>query len=360
MGTCPSSLLANKAMLMLSVEAARYIIRTSPCIGAVSVGKVSTNFFISWSVAAAFCVHYIFFLSVQLLSTLKKGRDLSVPFERNRLKAANFPLRLCILRIQLPPKINIDSCHSHDILKFQNLWCIIKRDEMMAKQKGTEKPWSENRVPIVFGYICENTTALRREELNGPNCNLDIDGFCNGGELPGMVRVGSVTYFQDHKWYDELADRKLKDETLALKTKIEGSWGHATPGVLKFCKWLKSYFENFHEIENEVLTGSYANIKTEWTNNPYLDINHTLGRDYEATNTGCTQENKEHKGDPILEPSNYKVRRFEMMKYSFNDDEEYITIKESQYLNHSKDSLDAYRELLRLINEGWVVTTPEE
>ncbi|GKC27535.1 hypothetical protein Tco_1034829 [Tanacetum coccineum] len=158
-------------------------------------------------------------------------------------------------------------------------------------------------------------------------------------KLPRMVRVGSMTYFQDHMWYDELADGKLKDETLALKTKIEGSWGDATPGVLKFCKWLKNCFENFHEIEYEVLVklqecwwkvnayeialftrienferGSYANIKTEWTNNTYLDINRTFGRDYEATNTGCTQENQEHKGNPIPEPSNCKVRRFEMMK----------------------------------------------
>nr|GEZ22945.1 hypothetical protein [Tanacetum cinerariifolium] len=50
--------------------------------------------------------------------------------------------------------------------------------------------------------------------------------------------------------------------------------------------------------------------------------------------------------DPTLEPSYCKIRRFEMMKYSCNDDEEYITIKESEYLNHSKDSLDAYQELL--------------
>ncbi|GKA77161.1 reverse transcriptase domain-containing protein [Tanacetum coccineum] len=184
-------------------------------------------------------------------------------------------------------------------------------------------------------------------------------------------------------WYDELADGKLKDETLALKSKIEGSWGDATPGVLKFCKWLKSCFENFHEIEYEVLVklqecwwkvnaheiapftrmenfrrGSYANIKTKWTNNPYLDINRIFGRDYEASNISCTQENQ--KDNRIPEPSNCKVRRFEMMKYSFNDDEEYITIKESEYLNHSKDSLDAYQELLRLIDDGWVVTTPDD
>ncbi|GJR81952.1 hypothetical protein Tco_0152737 [Tanacetum coccineum] len=72
------------------------------------------------------------------------------------------------------------------------------------------------------------------------------------------------------------------------------------------------------------------------------------------------QEDQGHKDDPIPEPSNCKVRRFEMMKYSFDDDEEYITIKESEYIKHSKDSLDAYQELLRLIDDGWVMTTPEE
>ncbi|GKB87567.1 hypothetical protein Tco_0959839, partial [Tanacetum coccineum] len=189
--------------------------------------------------------------------------------------------------------------------------------------------------------------------------------------------------FQDHMWYDELADGKLKDETLALKAKIEGPWGDATPRVVKFCRRLKSCFENFHELEYEVLVklqecwwkvnaheiapftrmenfgrGPYANIKTEWASNPYLDINRTFGRDYEGNNIGCTQENQGRMGNPIIEPSNYKVRRFEMMKYSFDDDEEYITIKESEYLKHSKDSLDAYQELLHLINEGWVVTTP--
>ncbi|GJU59411.1 zinc finger, CCHC-type containing protein [Tanacetum coccineum] len=61
----------------------------------VSVAN-TTSFFISWSAAADSCVHYMFFLSVQLLSTLKKGRDLSAPFDKNQLRAANFPLRLCM------------------------------------------------------------------------------------------------------------------------------------------------------------------------------------------------------------------------------------------------------------------------
>ncbi|GJX71551.1 hypothetical protein Tco_0308722 [Tanacetum coccineum] len=201
--------------------------------------------------------------------------------------------------------------------------------------------------------------------------NIDIDLFTYDIQnfkayyeykQEGMVRVGSMTYFQDHGWYDELANGKLKDETLALKTKIEGSWGDATPGVLKFCRWLKGRFNNFHELEYEenFKRGPYANIKTEWGNNPPLDANHIFERDREASNVGCNQEDQGHKDDPIPEPLNCKVRRFKMMKYLIDNDEEYITIKESEYLKHLKDSLNAYRELLRLIDDGWVVTTPGE
>ncbi|GJX90876.1 hypothetical protein Tco_0344202 [Tanacetum coccineum] len=119
--------------------------------------------------------------------------------------------------------------------------------------KGTEEPWSENGVPYqLCDHICE-PYRFKNEETKWPTCTSDIDGFFNGGEIPGMVRVGNITYFQDHKWYDELVNGKLKDETLALKAKIEGSWGDATLGVMKFCGWLKNSFENFHDLDYEVL-----------------------------------------------------------------------------------------------------------
>nr|GFD20068.1 hypothetical protein [Tanacetum cinerariifolium] len=56
-----------------------------------------------------------------------------------------------------------------------------------------------------------------------PTCSSDIDGFCNDGDLPGMIWVGSMTYFQDHKWYDKIADERLKEETLMHKAKVEES-----------------------------------------------------------------------------------------------------------------------------------------
>ncbi|GKF28193.1 hypothetical protein Tco_0094535, partial [Tanacetum coccineum] len=86
-------------------------------------------------------------------------------------------------------------------------------------------------------YELNNTVTRDLEEPwldNGVPYQLYIDGFCNGGELhTGMVRFECMTYFQDHKWYDELADGKLKEETLIHKAKVKESWGDATPGVIK-------------------------------------------------------------------------------------------------------------------------------
>nr|GEX84512.1 hypothetical protein [Tanacetum cinerariifolium] len=132
--------------------------------------------------------------------------------------------------------------------------------------KDLEEPWLDNGVPYqLCDHICE-PYHFKNEITKRPMYSSDIDGFSNGGELPGMVRVTSMTYFQDHKW------------------------GH-----------------------------------------------------------------EERRDDPTHELSVCKIRRFEMRNYSFNADEEYIIIKESEYVNHSKDNLEAYQELLRIIDEGWVV-----
>nr|GEW99192.1 hypothetical protein [Tanacetum cinerariifolium] len=92
----------------------------------------------------------------------------------------------------------------------------------------------------------------------------------------------------------------------------------------------------------------------------YLEVNNIFGGNYDTSNTQVNQGHEEHIDDPTLESSVCKIRRFKMMKCSFNADEEYIAIKESEYLNHLKENLDAFRELLRIIDEGWVMATPDE
>ncbi|GKB84637.1 hypothetical protein Tco_0956909 [Tanacetum coccineum] len=83
-----------------------------------------------------------------------------------------------------------------------------------------EEPWLDNEVPYQLCYhICEQY-RFKNGKTKWPTCSLDIDGFCNGGELPGMVRVGCMTYFKDHKWYDELIDGKLEEEALMHKARF--------------------------------------------------------------------------------------------------------------------------------------------
>ncbi|GKA44237.1 reverse transcriptase domain-containing protein [Tanacetum coccineum] len=51
--------------------------------------------------------------------------------------------------------------------------------------------------------------------------------------------------------------------------------------------------------------------------------------------------------------------RFEMIKYSFGQDEEYVAIKENEYedlTSTSEDACRAYQEIFRMMDEGWMVT----
>ncbi|GJY69666.1 hypothetical protein Tco_0472648 [Tanacetum coccineum] len=51
------------------------------------------------------------------------------------------------------------------------------------------------------------------------------------------------------------------------------------------------------------------------------------------------------------------IRRFEMIKYSFGDDEEYVAIKENQFddlTSTSKDAIHAYQEIFLTMDEGWM------
>ncbi|GJR95048.1 hypothetical protein Tco_0267222 [Tanacetum coccineum] len=217
------------------------------------------------------------------------------------------------------------------------------------------EPWLDNGVPYqLFDHIYE-PYRFKNGITKWPTYSSDIDGFCNGGELPGIVRVRNMTYFQDYKWYDELANGKLKDETLMHKARVEESWGNATLGVIKLCAWMINSFGNFHELDYNVLVKlqecwwkinahevapftrlesygqrPYANFKTEKTHDPYLDINRIFDKIYDTSNASNIQDNQGHeerRDDPTYKPAVCKIKRFKMMKYSFNAKEEYIAIK---------------------------------
>ncbi|GJY48532.1 hypothetical protein Tco_0438488, partial [Tanacetum coccineum] len=202
--------------------------------------------------------------------------------------------------------------------------------------RDAEESWLDKGVPYpLCDHICE-PYRFKNEVTKWLTCSSDIDGFCNGGKIPGMVRVRSMTYFQDHKCF-----RNFHELDYNVLVKLQECW------------WKINAHEvtPFTRLESYGLK-SYANIKTEKAHNPYLEVINIFGRNYDTSKAQDNQGHEERRDDPTLKPSVCKIRRLEMMKYSFNADEEYIAIKESKYLKHSKDNLKAYQELLRIIDEG--------
>ncbi|GJR35064.1 hypothetical protein Tco_1210748 [Tanacetum coccineum] len=64
----------------------------------------------------------------------------------------------------------------------------------------------------------------------------------------------------------------------------------------------------------------------------------------------------------IHEPPMCDIRRFVMVKYSFGQDEEYVAIREDEYNDSTRgnnDACRAYREIFRVIDEGWTVSRAE-
>ncbi|GKC66176.1 hypothetical protein Tco_1098774 [Tanacetum coccineum] len=107
----------------------------------------------------------------------------------------------------------------------------------------------------------------------------------------------------DYEWYNKLADGNLKEEALKQKAIYEKSWGDASQN--------EERCELFDDQERPV----------------------------------CN------------------IRRFEMIKYSFGEDEEYVAIKEHEYDDLTKstneDACRTYQEIFRMMDGGWMVTRAE-
>ncbi|GKC26109.1 hypothetical protein Tco_1033403, partial [Tanacetum coccineum] len=198
-----------------------------------------------------------------------------------------------------------------------------------------EEPWFEDGVSYeVCDHICE-PFRFKNGKAKWPTYNSNEDGFCNGGELSRMVRIGYMTYFQDYEWYNELAGDNLKEEALKQKAIYERSWGDASQSEMNFCAWLKRSFGNFHELDYELLNASnMSNVQDE------------------ERNERCNLFNDTTHNAPVC-----KIRRFKMIKYSFRQDEEYVAIKECEYDDLTKtneNACRAYQEIFCIIDEGWV------
>ncbi|GJW47515.1 retrovirus-related pol polyprotein from transposon TNT 1-94 [Tanacetum coccineum] len=119
--------------------------------------------------------------------------------------------------------------------------------------------------------------------------NKDVpwgDGYCNGGNLPRAYIIGNQLHYQDYEWYEALEDCKLKDEALRNKA------------IMDIKKDDESRYEQ----------------KRQW--NTYTNYDDAYEENHE--------HNKSEELCEIQEQPVCNIRRYMMIKYSFNDDEEYV------------------------------------
>ncbi|GJX64280.1 hypothetical protein Tco_0298623 [Tanacetum coccineum] len=116
-----------------------------------------------------------------------------------------------------------------------------------------------------------------------------------------------------------LEDCKLKDEALRNKAIMEGS--------------IKEDDESRYEQKRQWNT--YTNYDDAY------EINH--------------EHNKSEELCEIQERPVCNIRRYMMIKYSFNDDEEYVAVKKDEYddlIVTRKEACRAYQEIFQIMDEG--------
>ncbi|GJY40271.1 retrovirus-related pol polyprotein from transposon TNT 1-94 [Tanacetum coccineum] len=124
--------------------------------------------------------------------------------------------------------------------------------------------------------------------------------YCNGGNLPSAYHIGNSLHYQDLEWYEALEDSELKDEALRNKAIMEGliSDDESSNDCWERWKIHEIYYHDYDE-------GEYKN------------------ETHEEEHELCGIETHQV---PVCQ-----IKRYKMIKYSFNDEEEYVAIKEDEY-----------------------------
>nr|GEX56624.1 hypothetical protein [Tanacetum cinerariifolium] len=162
-----------------------------------------------------------------------------------------------------------------------------------------EKPWADTGVwtePTPVKH-CYKPFNYKNGCSEWPTCSWRDDGYCNRGNLLGAYIVGNTLRMIDYN--DESSNQGWR-------------------------RW-----DNY-EITNH---------DNEYENEHGDEKRHELCDDATQELPVCT------------------IRRFEMIKYSFEQDKDYVAVKEGEYedlMSTSKDECRAYQEIFCMMEEGWM------
>ncbi|GJY73063.1 hypothetical protein Tco_0477494 [Tanacetum coccineum] len=151
------------------------------------------------------------------------------------------------------------------------------------------------------------------------------DRYCNGGNLPGTYIIGNQLHYLDYEWYVAFKDSKLRNETLRNTAIMEGFINEDKSCYEQKRRW--NIYKNYDDA---------------------YEINH--------------EDNEREELCEVRKLSVCNVRRYKMIKYSFNNDEEYVAVKDDEYDDLTitrEEACQAYQEIFRIMDEGWMVSRAE-
>ncbi|GJV14448.1 reverse transcriptase domain-containing protein [Tanacetum coccineum] len=107
----------------------------------------------------------------------------------------NFDTPLCIAFKEFNYLLKIDpDLFTYDIQGIQT-YDEYEHELNNEKTQGLDEQWSNNEVSYQLSdHICE-TYHFKNGITKWATCSSDTDGYCNEGELPGMVRTPEVSLF---------------------------------------------------------------------------------------------------------------------------------------------------------------------
>ncbi|GKC33962.1 DEAD-box ATP-dependent RNA helicase 57, partial [Tanacetum coccineum] len=182
-----------------------------------------------------------------------------------------------------------------------------------------EKPWTDTGVwtePKLVKHTCE-LFNYKTGYSEWPTYSWKEDSYCNGGNLPRTYIIENQLHYQDYEWYEALDDCEFKVEALRNKAIMDG-------------------------VIND--DESCSELKRKW--NIYTNYNDA----YEINH----EDNGNIELCEIHEPPVCNIRKYMMIKYSFNDDEKYVAIKDDELddlIMTRRDAYQAYQEIFLIMDE---------
>ncbi|GJX79686.1 hypothetical protein Tco_0327835 [Tanacetum coccineum] len=232
--------------------------------------------------------------------------------------------------------------------------------------------------------------CFKNELTKWPTYDWKNRGYCNGGDLPRVTRIGDETHFESYDWYKDLEDGELKEEALICKDIFEESITMNDESS----RYARTQCLPANESEDfEHANHMEADVNSNY--NPYLDISRIFNNagmnndkniqdkpeligdddddvgyleDYLTKKDPPHYVNEEEErsnerrckllGVPYVKPPTSKTEKFEVVKYSFGPTEEYVAITEYEYdiwVRTEENVYHLYQDIFHKKNEGWFI-----